>query len=515
MVAISMNLKDIAIKLIHSGVNPENTNDSNRTALILACISKQRDVALELIKTGQSNPGAVAGDSRVTALIAACIAGLKDVALELIKTGQSNPGAAVNNGPTALIIACYKRIPDIALELIKTGQSNPGVVHNGYTALIYACRNNMTKIVFELIKTGQSNPGAILNRIENGTVIRTNALDITCRYGNIIIATMLLKTGKSIVETDTGISIAKHAIELADERNWKEVVAAIEKEVERIENGPTVNLNDTGYSFATMDDVKIKDWITQKGNICLLVDKKYYLTDKNTIKNQTLDNTQIKYECRKSGTTLPYLQDSNIIFDKKYFSLSFIGLQFVTPFDKDELDAFMESEHQIYRYSWDGIVLNGIASDSYLYDVTGAISADHCQPGKKTYVYKISKLKTTVEIPLIESIPIPIETQSEKFKVQYSGQIFEFEVKLDMTLEDIKQLILEKLVADGIEQKSEIKGFIYRGTLYPDTKFSDTKLTDVEPNPVPITLQTLIRKKSSYGGTKRKKKPLRKYTRRV
>jgi hypothetical protein len=121
---------------------------------------KLSDVALALIATGKSNPGAKSATGN-TALIHACYYNMKDVALALIKTGESNPGAKSATGNTALIHACANNMAEVALALIATGESNPGTQNKyGYTALIHACMNNMAEVALALIATGESNPGA-------------------------------------------------------------------------------------------------------------------------------------------------------------------------------------------------------------------------------------------------------------------------------------------------------------------------------------------------------------------
>jgi hypothetical protein len=143
-------LKDVALELIKSKkikINQLSNNIFKTTALMMACSKAQTEVALALIATGESNPGA-ASYNGITALIFACGNKLTDVALALIATGQSNPGAVSYDGFTALMYACSKAQTEVALALIATGESNMFAVNNnGGSAFQYATKKNMAKVL--------------------------------------------------------------------------------------------------------------------------------------------------------------------------------------------------------------------------------------------------------------------------------------------------------------------------------------------------------------------------------
>ena len=68
-----------------------------------------------------------------------CEHGYSDIAIELIRSGQSNPEHYTITNDTALILSCANVLKDVALELVKTGHSRPEMVSViGYTALMYA-----------------------------------------------------------------------------------------------------------------------------------------------------------------------------------------------------------------------------------------------------------------------------------------------------------------------------------------------------------------------------------------
>ena len=165
MAAFLQDMETVTEELIISGefdlgfVNELNGN----TLLILACKKKENKLALELIETGQSNPGQVNKEGN-TALIHACDNNMPEVAIALIQTGQSKPDQVNIHNNTALIWACYNNMPEVAIALIKTGKSKPDQINtDGNTALMFACYNKMSEVAIALIQTGQSKPEQIDN----------------------------------------------------------------------------------------------------------------------------------------------------------------------------------------------------------------------------------------------------------------------------------------------------------------------------------------------------------------
>lgn len=190
MVLIEAQNTELALELIKSGMsNPGMVTSDNDTALILACYNGLNTVASELIKTGESKPE-IQNKNLNTALLYACYNGMEDVVFALIETGNSNPGIKNDENETALTTACANAYKDISLKLLETGQSNPGVVNNeGDTALNLACYSNMPEVALKIIETGESNPG-IINSHESTALINA------CSYGLSEVITELLKLEK-------------------------------------------------------------------------------------------------------------------------------------------------------------------------------------------------------------------------------------------------------------------------------------------------------------------------------
>ena len=123
--------------------------------LFEACKNNDIEKALGLIMNNNIDFGLVDNYFGRTVLINACENKMTEVALELIKTGQSNPEQVNNDNNTALILACKNKMTEVALELIKTGKSNPdNIAKDGNTAFSWICENNMKDVAYELVLIG-------------------------------------------------------------------------------------------------------------------------------------------------------------------------------------------------------------------------------------------------------------------------------------------------------------------------------------------------------------------------
>ena len=88
--------------------------------LIKACKSKNTKKALGLIMNNNTNLGIV-DNHGWTALIWACRNFMKEVVLELIKTGKTNPDYIAHE-KTVLSWACDNNMKEVAYELVSIGQ---------------------------------------------------------------------------------------------------------------------------------------------------------------------------------------------------------------------------------------------------------------------------------------------------------------------------------------------------------------------------------------------------------
>jgi len=145
-------------------INNYGSSACSTTILIFACKMRMRaDWVCQLIQTNQSKPE-IADLFGCTALIYVSRLDLyfvssgddysdyeRDsctykVALALLATGKSNPGAQTKDGNTALIYACDNNYWDLVLALLATGESNVNAINEYGKTAISIVRNKIRDI---------------------------------------------------------------------------------------------------------------------------------------------------------------------------------------------------------------------------------------------------------------------------------------------------------------------------------------------------------------------------------
>ncbi len=280
-----------------------------------------------------------------------------------------------------------------------------------------------------------------------------------------------------------------------------------------------VNINQMAFNFVTQEELTIKDFLQENSdNIVFVVNNKPYLLNRNEIRNQVLNNNNNKYGCKRAGYGSSFTLDSNIKFTPVYFSLSsIIGLQIVVT--KNSVETLLNDPHNIYICYDTGIILPAVMSVAY-YNGSGGVSADHCQPDQnkldyKTYVYKLVKAIPTEEpITQLDKRKFSSLEQEQSIKVQYKGFIYDFPVTLETTLNNVKELLLNKLIEENkIQNNNYNVKFIYTGRMYKDNELNKL-LTELQNPPYGITLQSMVSPISGGRLTKRRLTRKRKTKRR-
>jgi hypothetical protein len=266
-----------------------------------------------------------------------------------------------------------------------------------------------------------------------------------------------------------------------------------------------------------METIKIQDYLKENiSNLCFKIDNHNYFTNKKIIASQLVDAANIKYACVEAGYNKPenedfrFTSDDNIIYDQQYLSLSAVfGLQIVV--NKEEIQKLIENPYsgQLYNVIPTGLKLETIISQAYI-DGTYGSSADHCQPGKETNIYKFipgTGICTGVnpqEKEQEKEQEVQSENQKPYIKIQYKGKILEFKEIDDInniTLGKIKQMLLSKLMQENdITTINQNVKFIYKAKIY--TK-DDMKLIELDGSPSGITLQSMV--SPIVGGRKTKR----------
>ncbi len=522
---------------------------NGNTPLMIACYHATDRVALKIIKTGKYFPEVI-NKNGDTALILSCALIRRETAIALIESGKAIPEHINKNGYTALIEACLHNMPDVALKLIETGKSVPDAITKyGNTALLYSCWDNMKTVALALIETGKSIPEHI---DENGNT----ALILSCKNNVEEIALKLIETGKSLPLHKN--NVGKSALFFA--RNYQYEMADViylleelEKKNEKEENlEKQFNINADGFDSVTQETVKIHDFLEEStDNICIKINNSYFLTSKTIIKLQLQDKSNIKYGCKRAGTESIYVLDSNIL-NTEYLSMSAVlSLQILVDVNVIK-SSIIDSSSNLFYLKQTTKKFPSIISKAFI-DGGSGVSADHCQPGKETFVYnvmigtpienvdnlipnksitnkpKIDKPKSfwhnwiygvetdKSENNIDSNISNEIENKmnnenklnnqnkiNNEIKIQYKTNAFSFPVTETTTIEEIKTTLLNKLVFENIitSLNQNVK-FIYKGKIYQD---GSIVLSTLENPPFGITLQAMISQKTGGRKTKKNKK---------
>jgi len=502
-------------KISVDAYSPQRGNYKISSTLLMQAIKHNPPAAAALLQSGYSNPGFLRENGE-TALYLAIKYQNPSLAMELIRTGESKPEKVTRNGETALIIACKFKMNDVVLALIRTGKSNPGHVdREDYTALLYSIIYMPRNTVLELIRTGKSNPGHV-------SKFGYTALMTACKNLDTVIAKELLETGASNPSYEN--NVGESALKIAENRMMTSIVKLIKKQFENV----VVNINKTAFDTLAQEDVKISDYLSQSpDNICFSIGEQYYLVNKSEIYRQLNEPDFIKYECLIASDTLSGLLDENIDYRIRYFSVSALfGLQFLVKLD-DMLDI-LDNAEQFYIFQNANKQIPAIISQAVINGGT-SVSGDACRTGKPRDVYNInpgiiefvSRKRGRDDISESTSSSTAMDTDADNsdtnenrekrirsniINIQYKGKIYSFDIHDNITIGEIKTLLLNKLVEEGdiIDTNQNVR-FIYKGKIYTN---DEILLSLLENPPSGLTLQSMIYPKT--GGRKTKKRSINK-----
>lgn len=476
--AFYISLKREILGTIHNKTFNEHELDYNSfTPLMVAIKVREIEVANAIIDSGMSNLNHIQNIEDgldLTALYIAVYDGISEIALKIIATGEGLPGHPNYEGVTPLILACDQNMDDVANALIDTGNADIGAVNNvdGRTALIYACQNNSTDVAIKLINSGNSLP--FLVDFDGDT-----ALDFAIQNNN---------------------------------QQLIDILTPLVRETEFID------LNANGFHAASGEDKNIQEFLSSNfKNICFLVDGRYYLTTLQELNNQMVNTMNIKYACIQAGENqydendelvgTNYTHESNIDESIKYFSMtSVIGLQILVNYDDMKFIVKEWNSSKYFSLKPSGFRLPSIISQAYL-DGTIGSSADHCQTGKETEVYDIIRISAKCGAPVAQTVPVaPVaQQQSNTIKIQYKGQVIELPIRVNTTVGELKNILLNKLVETGsIQSTNQNVRLIYKARIYDKPEQNNISLSELANPPFGIVISALVAPVT--GGKKRKTK---------
>lgn len=532
MLAITAGLGTVALALIQSGKSiPDHVSPSGETALDMACLAGEAAVALALIQTGKSKPGHLDSHGN-TALMYACgiyisNPGMAAVISALIRTGQSKPGHIDSDNNSILTFVCGHRFADVALQLIQTGHSNPGHVDNdGNTALLLACKSHMHEVALRLIDTGESNPGHIDNQ-------QNTALSLTCFLQQPSVALALVETDQ--VDINHRNLSGMSAIELATMSKLWGVVTAIQIRLGEIANPAIIDLNSDGFNPGRYDHIQVRRFLSESStNMCFVINRQVFLTSKYELNRQMNDPRNIKFGCFQAGETqfdvshnmvgIDYTDNANIDYDTEYLSLSSLfGLQILVK--ASEIDDIVDSPYasNVYSAVPENNILPAIISNAYIDGADGS-SADHCQSGKPTEVYRIVRatldcIKSRSRARARSGSGSESESRARArsgsraatspihaVNIQYKTDVVSVQVNPETTtIGQLKADLLAQLIALGKIDDSPNKTvrLIFKGHVYKDDE-NGVVLSSLANPLYGITLQAMITE--PVGGKSRRRR---------
>ncbi len=520
----------------HGNARIDAVNNDGETALIIATMFEKEDTAMYLINTGQSNPEHVDNQGN-NALSYADMNDLYNVMNALNNLNTAPMPQQQTNQPLSIfddlfnLDNLYDR--DSGIQNIITRIRNnqyPDINDtddNGNTPLICAIIETHFEdgIIQAIVEQGNARIGAVNDEGETA-LIRATALEDeeTAMY--------LINTGQSNPEqVDNDGNIALHYAILGDlydvmnALNNLNMAAAPapepEPEQQLIVPDTNININLTGFNSVTQERETIRNFLaSDNDNVAFVVNNEIFFSNKNYIRTQLNNNTNNKYGCKQAGDQMRFQSDNNINFTPIYFTLSAIApVQILVK--KSEMESLLTNSNKLYVCYSTTRILPAIMSVAYYNGTTGGVSADHCQTGKATHVYSLTP-GNLVDIPIDnaeEEAAAPVAQQAEQtVKVQYKGVTYAFPVTLETTLNNLKDMLLNKLVQENqIQTNNYNVKFIYTGKIYKDNDLNK-QLTQLANPPFGITLQSMVspisggRKSKKYGRfnkrnklTKRKK----------
>jgi len=488
MYAFDRGQSKIASLLIDSGYSNEGqvgkiyvTQESGEvqmlvgTALIvsLAAMSKQKyrtiqmqNTIIKLIHTKKANIGYASSDIGVTALITACIFRLQNIAIELIKTGQSKPNYADTKKNTALIYACMQNLKAVVRELLKTTEVNVNHIGDyGRTPLIWTCIDTCTdNCMATCMYMGMEE-------------CMEDCMD-ACMENKVNIFHQLMNKGVDVTILDVYEKSASHYAKQNNEMDMF-VDLIIEVKLKKYPFLTYIDRNSKGTDIVDSknNELTVIEYLQKDNNdhICFVMnsetnrgDPQVYYSSYTILQTLLLDRSQIKLECFNDNNDI---SETNLNTKHLFFNLAAIipiqGLvlhvDIIETIEKQKYPENVKVENRCFSIiEVDNV--KSIMSMNY-YDIISAtddenvlvpISSDHCQEDKKNTVYGLSMAILINRNPILSNKPAsrnrssstttPSHPSTEgNLTIMYKSETQTLNGVPDITTyRDLKNMIVEK-----------------------------------------------------------------------
>lgn len=181
---------ELAMLLLERGANIEEVNDEGYTPLMEAAREGHEDMVALLLSQG-ADINAQTDETQETALTLACCGGFLDVADFLIKAGADIEAGA----NTPLAEAAQEGHLDLVKHLIAAGANVNATSATGDTPLMYACENGHTDVMEVLLEAGAN----LEQEAEGGRTPLMKA----CRAGHLCAVQYLVSKGANVNKVTT------------------------------------------------------------------------------------------------------------------------------------------------------------------------------------------------------------------------------------------------------------------------------------------------------------------------
>ena len=175
--------KEVIGEIIDHGADVNAINNSNITALLIAC-QKRQEVLMGLLLTSGADPN-IADDECDTLLHSAVYHNITSKTLQIIIEHGADVNATNKKHETALIISCYKGNIDAMSLLLNAGAEHNKMDAEGHTWLHAAVCGNCRKEALQAIISHGTDVNAMNKQ-------KQTALALACENGNVDAIKLLL-----------------------------------------------------------------------------------------------------------------------------------------------------------------------------------------------------------------------------------------------------------------------------------------------------------------------------------